>query len=87
MKRVISIAALVIVAAFATANKNYQNSGKIVYRLSEDHYYHLTADNARKHAIHVRTDRANAKVLMQLESGCKSAHLHLCPVCEMFNGK
>ena len=83
MKKIMSIIAVSVIAVFATANKNYQNSGKMVYRLSGDNYYHLTAEGARSHAIQIFTDKQNAKVYMQLEQGAQKAHLHLCPVCEL----
>ena len=82
MKKSISIFAVLVLSCVANANKNYQNSGRIVYHIDGESVYHTTAEAVRSHAMVI--DRINAKIMMQLESGCKKAHLHVCPVCELF---
>lgn len=81
MKKIIAVIAVIAVSIVATANKTYQNSGRVVYYMDGENVYHTSATAARSHAMVF--DRTTAKVKMQLESGCK-LHRHLCPVCELF---
>ena len=81
MKKLASIIAVLVLSSVANANKNYQNSSRMVYYMDGENVYHTSATAARSHAMVF--DRTTAKVKMQLESGCK-LHRHLCPVCELF---
>ena len=76
MKKIFSVMVIGFVSVFATANRVADNRvNNVVYYLEGSNEYHTTALGAHLHS-------GEGRVMMQQESGCKSANMHKCLLCK-----
>lgn len=76
MKKIMSIIAVSVIAVFATANRVADNRvNNMVFYLEGSNEYHTTALGAHLHS-------GEGRMMMQQESGCKSANMHKCMLCK-----
>ena len=76
MKKIFAVMAISIVSVFATANKSAETArNNMVYYMAGSNEYHTTAVGAHLHS-------GEGRMMMQRESGCKSANMHKCMLCK-----
>ena len=86
MKKIIAVFATAIISVLCSAEHRYQNTDKIVYYLEGEQVYHTNASSVKQHSHLCGTEhKADGKIYMQLEGGCKKNHMSKCAVCKMLD--